>query len=61
MVISMMKINSGMEKSVKVSVVAMEDLHHGSVWNWLIIPLKILRYAYVEIRIQMMKITPSHC
>ena len=56
MVICTVKIHFGMESSVKVSAAAMESLHHGSVWSWLALQQKILRYGYVEIKIYMTRI-----
>ena len=47
--------HSGMVSSVKVSVAAMENLLHGSVWSYPTQQLMILRYAFVLERVIMMK------
>ena len=47
-------IHSGMGSSVKVSVVAMENLLHGSVWSSQIQQLMILRCACVFLKEAMM-------
>ena len=54
-VIYTQEIDSGMVSSVKVSVAAMENLLHGSVWSYPTQQLMILRYAFAVERGLMMK------
>ena len=51
---------SGMASSVRVSVAAMENLLHGSVWSYQTQQLMILRSAYVWVN-QVMMTLPLSC
>ena len=60
------QIHFGTESSVKVlrdgaAVILTAILHHGSVCNYLILPVMTLRCAYVGIKTHMMKTVQYHC